>query len=93
MSDNSIWKILGVPLLLLVGALLFSGQTDKAKFDQLKIGMSKEEVQAIVLPKTGKWGHHRRDLEDDENLTINDRMVLTIRNGTLVDKEWIGKDK
>jgi hypothetical protein len=93
MSNNSVWKILGLPVLLIVGALLFSAETDKAKYDRLKVGMSREEVQAIVSPKTGKWGRHVRDLGDNEILHLNDRMVLTIQDGVLVDKKWIAREK
>ena len=56
------------------------------------IGMSRAEVQAIVRPKTGKWAHLMRDLDDNVNLTINNSMVLMIRDGRLVDKQWIGKE-
>ncbi len=82
--------LVGVPLvgLIVIGAL---GGSDRAKFDRLSIGMSRAEVQVIVSPKTGKWAHHMRDLDDNVNLTINNSMVLTIRGGRLVDKQWIGK--
>jgi hypothetical protein len=95
---NSSSKIVGpiVALVLLGGAvaLVLNTKSDRAKYDQLRLGMSAREVQAIGGPKNGGYnGRFYSDIGDNETLTISDVMRLTIRNGQLVDKKWLGKDR
>jgi len=87
------WAILGVPLLGILAFMAWGNQSDRARFDELRIGMTAKEVQAIVAPKTGKHRHLQRDFGANEVLHLNDRMILTIRDGILVDKEWTGKEE
>jgi hypothetical protein len=95
-SNRPLWALVGLPL---VGLLLFGlvGKSDKDKFDQLQVGMSAKTVQSIVSPRTGgryarQAARFQRDIGDNETLHLNGNMVLTIRNGVLVDKKWIGKE-
>jgi hypothetical protein len=78
------------------GYLVLNVKSDRAKFDELKIGMTRSEVQAIVGPKSSGGVRQFRsynDIGDNEILDINDVMELTIRNGRLVAKRWLKKDK
>jgi hypothetical protein len=90
-SNKPVWLILGVPLLALA-AWAFWGESDREKFDRLKIGMSAGEVQNIIFPPaSGKYAHMRRmEVGDNENLHLNNSMVLIVRDGVLVDKQWTG---
>jgi len=95
---NSTSKIVGpiVVVVLLGGAiaLVLNTRSDRAKFDQLRIGMTTREVQAIVGPKTGGYNNRfSTDIGDNDTLHISDVMHLTIRNGRLVEKKWVGKDR
>ena len=95
---NSTSKIVGpiVAVVLLGGAvaLVLNTRSDRAKFDQLRVGMTTREVQAIVGPKTGGYNNRfHTDIGDNDTLHINDVMHLTIRNGRLVEKKWVGKDR
>jgi hypothetical protein len=75
-------------------ALVFNTKSDRAKFDSLRIGMTSREVQAIVGPKTsGGTIRSYTDIGGNETLTISDIMQLTIRDGRLVEKRWLGKDR
>jgi len=94
-SNKPLWALVGLPLL---GLLLFglTAKSEKDKFDQLEIGMSARTVQSIINPRTGgryarQAERFRRDIGDNENLHFGN-MVLTIRDGVLVDKKWIGKE-
>ena len=91
-SNKTLLGLVGLPVVGLVLFLLIGGQSDKAKFDRLQIGMSAQAAQAIVSPRTGKYARHQREWGDNETLHLNGNMVLTIRNGKLVDKKWIGKE-
>ena len=55
LSNKSVWAILGIPVLVIVAMMVSQPNTDRAKFDKLQVGMTVEEVQAIVQPKTGKY--------------------------------------
>ncbi len=91
-SSNKVFGgIVAVALLAGAGYLVLNVKSDRAKFAELRIGMSVREVQAIVGPKTGRYGRFHTDIGDNETLTINDVMELTIRNGRLVDKKWTHK--
>ena len=82
---------------LIVGgaiALVANTKSERAKYDSLKIGMTTKQVQAIVGPKTG--GYNNRfytDIADNDTLHVRDIMVLTLRDGRLVDKKWLGKER
>ena len=92
-SNKPAWLILGVPLLALAAyGLGIWGESDKQKFDRLRTGMTAAEVQDIIFPPTGgKYGHMRRmEVGDNDNLHLNNCMVLTMRDGVLVDKQWTG---
>jgi hypothetical protein len=53
--------------------------------------MSAAEVRDVIFPATGgKYRHRRMDVGDNDNLHLNNCMVLTMRNGVLMDKEWVG---
>jgi len=81
---------------LIVGAavaLVFNTKSDRAKYDSLKIGMTNREVQAIVGPKRSGTIRTYTDIGANEHLTISDIMQLTIRDGRLVEKRWLGKDR
>jgi hypothetical protein len=92
-SNKSAWAIVGVPLLALAAYALF-GESDRSRFDRLHLGMSAAEVRNIIYPPTsGKYAHFRSNIRDNEILNLNDRMVLTVRNGVLVDKQWIEKEE
>ncbi len=78
------------------GYMLLNVKSDRAKFDELRVGMTKREVQAIVGPKTSgaiRGFQTHTDIGDNETLDINDVMELTIRNGRLVAKRWLRDDK
>jgi hypothetical protein len=73
------------------------GKSDRDKFDQLQVGMSAREVDSIISPPTG--GRYARQaarahhpIGDNETLHFNGNMILTMRNGVLVDKKWTGKE-
>ena len=90
-------KIGGTALAIAIVAgaiyLVLNVKSDRAKFDALRVGMSTREVQAIVGPKTGRYGRFHTDIGDNESLTISDVMELTIRGGRLVEKRWTGKER
>src|SRR5262245_6691426 len=93
-SNKSAWAIVGVPLLALAVYALLGQSSDRSRFDRLHLGMSAAEVRNIIYPPTsGKYARFRSDIRDNEILNLNDRMVLTMRNGVLVDKQWIAKDE
>jgi len=96
-SNKPVWVILGVPLLAFA-AYYFGilGETDRQTFDRLKIGMRAAEVQDIVFPRpSGKYAHHmqRMTVGPNDNIHINNSIVLTMRDGVLVDKEWTGPEE
>ncbi len=84
-----------VAVLILGGAvyLALNAKSDRAKYEELRIGMTVQEVQAIVGPKTGSSAHFHTDIGDNENLNVSGVMELTIRNGRLVGKKWLKKEK
>ena len=95
-SNRPLWALVGLPL---VGLLLFGlfGKSDRDKFDQLQVGMSAREVQSIISPPSGgRYGRHaarvQRPIGDNETLHFNGNMILTVRDGVLVDKKWTGKE-
>jgi hypothetical protein len=92
-SNKGIQALAAVAILAGAGYLALNVKSDRAKFEQLRLGMTAQEVQAVVGPKTGRYGRFHTAIGDNETLTINDVMVLTIRSGRLVDKKWIGRDK
>jgi hypothetical protein len=83
--------ILVVAVLGLAGYTFLTAGSDRAKFDELRIGMSFEEVQGIVGRTATTCVY--TEVDDHETLTINDVMVLTFRGGRLVDKKWLNKEK
>lgn len=83
----------GVLLALAVGYTLFFKETDRQKFDRLEIGMSAAEVREILYPpRGGKYGAFRQDVRDNEILRLNEMMIITMADGQLVHKEWIGPE-
>src|SRR5215831_2853777 len=84
-SNKLMGAIVAVVLLAGAGYLALNVKSDRAKFEQLRVGMTTSEVQAIVGPKTGRYGRFHTDVGDNDTLFINDVMVLTLRNGRLVD--------
>lgn len=97
LSNKPVWVILGVPLLALAAyyAGIF-GETERQTFHRLKIGMSATEVQDIVFPRpSGKYAHRiqRMPVGPNDNIHINNCIVLTMRDGVLVDKEWTGPEE
>ena len=48
--DKPVWLLLGVPILALVAYAMW-GETDKARFDRLEIGMSAAEVRDVIYPR------------------------------------------
>lgn len=93
-SSKPLWAILGIPILLLVAGLILRDDTDRARFERLEVGMTAEQVQAIIAPpRGGKYGHMRRmQVGDNDILHLNQNMILTMREGRLVDKKWVGKE-
>jgi hypothetical protein len=85
--------ILAAVIIVGAGFLVLSVKSDRAKFEALRVGMTTREVQAIVGPKTGRYGHFHTAIGDNETLDVNDVMELTLRNGRLTDKRWLKKDK
>jgi hypothetical protein len=85
--------VLAVAVIAGAAYLVLNVKSDRAKYDALRIGMSVREVQAIVGPKTSGTLRVQTDIGDNELLTVSDIMDLTIRNGRLVDKRWLGKDR
>jgi len=98
MSHKSVWAIVGVPLAALAVLFLLGGDLDRAKYDRLEIGMTSKEVQEIIDPPGGgkyermRRAHFKPEPLVNATLTLNDRMVLIIRDGRLVEKRWTGKD-
>jgi hypothetical protein len=95
---NASGKIFGpIIAVIIVGAaiaLVLNTKSDRAKFDELRIGMTSREVQAIVGPKSsGGTIRSYTDIGANEFLIISDIMQLTIRDGRLVDKKWLGKER
>jgi len=98
-SNLKVWVILGVPLVAIVlYSLGLVGQTDRQKFDQLKVGMSAAQVRDIIDPPSGSGKYaamanaHRIQIRDNENISYNNCMTLIVRNGVLVEKEWTGAE-
>src|SRR5262249_44831126 len=73
--------------------MLLNVKSDRQKYDALRVGMTKQEVQSIVGPKVGGTLRVATDIGDNETLTINDVMVLWIHNGRLGEKRWTGKER
>jgi hypothetical protein len=92
-SNKVFGAIVAVAVLAGAAYLVLNLKSDRAKFDELRVGMTVREVQAVVGPKTGRYGRFHTDIGDNDTLDINDVMVLTIRNGRLVDKKWVKKEK
>jgi hypothetical protein len=95
-SNRPLWALVGLPLaaLLLFG---LSNTADKDKFDRLEVGMSVQRVQSIISPATGgryarQAARAQRPIGDNETLHYNGTMVLTMRDGVLIDKKWIGPE-
>jgi hypothetical protein len=96
-SSNSVggWILAGV-IIAGAGYLLVNVKTDRAKFEELRIGMTVREVQAIVGPKGGGGinGIQRyTNIGDNEIIDVNNTIELTISNGRLVKKRWLKKDR
>jgi len=85
--------VLAIAVLAGAGYLVLNVKSDRAKYAELRVGMTVREVQAVVGPKSGRYGHFHTDIGDNEVLTISDVMELTIRNGRLAEKRWIAKSK
>ena len=92
-SNKLIGAVVAIAVLAGAGYMVLNLKSDRAKFEELRIGMTTQEVQAIVGPKTGRYGRFHTDIGDNETLDINDVMVLTIRNGRLMAKQWVKKEK
>jgi hypothetical protein len=96
-SNKPVWLILGVPLLALAAySLGIFGESDRQKFDRLQIGMSAGEVREIIFPPvSGKYARHmqRMTVGPNDNIHFNDCIVLTMRDGVLVDKQWTGNEE
>lgn len=96
-SNKPVWFILGVPLLALAAYNLgIFGESDRQKFDRLQIGMSAGEVREIIFPPvSGKYAHHmqRMTVGPNDNIHFNECIVLTMRDGVLVDKQWTGNEE
>jgi len=95
-SNKPVWVILGVPLLALAAYKMgLLGETDRETFDRLKTGMTAAEVRDIVFPpSSGKHPHlPRMTVGPNDNIHLNDCIVLTMRDGVLVDKQWTGKEE
>src|SRR5262245_25026640 len=98
-SNLKVWVILGVPLLA-IAAYYFGllGETDRQKFDELKVGMTAAQVRDILFPRSGGGKYaavanaHRTQIRDYENLYYNNCMTVIIRDGVLVEKEWTGPE-
>jgi hypothetical protein len=93
-SKKLLWAILGLPLIAILVMTGLGPQTDRASYEALQIGMSKEQVQAILEPPShGRYARHfkRRPYGDDDTITLNERMIVVLRDGKLVHKQWIGK--
>jgi hypothetical protein len=99
-SNLKVWVILGVPLLA-IAAYYFGllGESDRQKFDELKVGMTAAQVRDILFPLANggnKYGRianaHRSVIRDDENLYYNNCMKIIVRDGVLVEKEWTGPE-
>jgi hypothetical protein len=94
LSHKIAGPILAMVLLGGAIALVLNSKSDRDKFDQLRIGMTTKEVQAIVGPKnSGYNGRFYTDIGDDDLLFIDNVMQLTLRNGRLIDKKWTGKER
>jgi len=93
-SSNTVagW-VVAVILLAGAGYLLMNTKSDRAKYDALRIGMTTSEVQAIVGPKSGRYGAFHTDIGDNEWLVVNDVMELHLHGGRLVEKKWLPKEK
>jgi hypothetical protein len=93
-SSNSVGGLV-LAAVIIAGAcfVVLNVKSDRAKFEELRVGMTTREVQAIVGPKTGRYNRFHTDIGDNETLDINDVMELTIRNGRLVSKRWLKNDK
>lgn len=88
-----VWLLIGVPIIGLAIYALFGYESDHAKFERLQVGMSTAEVRDIVYPPIGGRNAGRRQfVRDNEVLQLNDAMILTMVDGRLVNKEWIGPD-
>lgn len=93
-SKKLIWAVLGFPLLAIALMTGLGPRTDRAMYDALEIGMSKEQVQDILEPPShGKYAHRfkRRPYGDDDCIDFNDRMIVLLRDGKLVHKQWIAQ--
>jgi hypothetical protein len=94
MSGKFIGPIVAVLIVGAAVALVLNTKSDRAKFDELKIGMTSREVQAIVGPKSsGGTLRSYTDIGGNETLIISDIMHLTLRDGRLVEKKWLGKER
>src|SRR5437868_6598528 len=80
MSNKTVWAVVGVPLAALALLFCFGGDFDRAKYDQLEIGMSSQEVQDIIDPPSGskydrmRRAHFKTTPPVNATLTPNDRM-------------------
>ncbi len=91
-SNKPVWVIVGVPVLA-IAAYSFGilGETDQQTFNRLQVGMSAAEVRDIVFPpQTGKYSHMpRMTVGSNDNIRINNCFELTMRDGILIEKQWI----
>jgi hypothetical protein len=91
-SHKAIGVILVAAVLFGAGYLGLNRQNDRARFDELRTGMTIEEIQDAVRPRTAQYTHIETETGDEETLVINDVMVLKLQGGRLVDKKWVDKD-
>ena len=82
----------GIFFAVAVGYALLFKPTDRQKYESLQIGMTAGEVRQIIYPPSGGRYRAQPEVRNDEILRLNDCMILTLANGQLVHKEWIGPD-
>ena len=80
-------SLFGVALAVI--AITIGGDSDRERFDRLKIGMSVKDVNSILSPPSKRF-HARAapDLRSNQDIRFNGRIILRIRSGRLVAKEW-----
>lgn len=99
----SIRTVLGLAvawLVVTVGTLFFvtpeKFKSDRTRFDELRIGMTHDEVNDVMrTPRTCFYHHeslesewHGLESAGGTRIDSNSYMTLTFRNGRLVEKTW-----
>jgi hypothetical protein len=92
-TNKIIGGILVAAVLVGAGYMGLNRQSDRAKFDDLRMGMTIEDIEDTVCPRTATYTHIEKETGDEETLLINDVMSLKLRDGVLVEKKWIGKEE